>query len=206
MHVSGMDQERRRAKPDLARRRPYDSRRFTMTQNPMTMDIAGSPALRPASAADIDAVVALGNDIHQDHQEQPAVFHNRFTLFPQGIWLAEDADGTLLAYAVSHPLGLHASVPLDTILPGPLAREVLYIHDVAVSPRARGLNLGQRLLGRLEQVAVTEDLPLLALTALDGLAPYWARFGFSEVTVPALAAKLASYGAGAAYMVKALRS
>lgn len=170
------------------------------------MDAGLSPVLRPALARDIDAVVALGNDIHQDHQERPAVFHNRFTLFPDGIWLAEDAAGRLLAYAVSHPLALHASVPLDTILNGPLARDVLYIHDVAVSPQARGLKLGEKLLERLEQVARVQGLPLLALTALDGLAPYWARFGFTEVTVPALAVKLASYGPGAAYMVKALHT
>ncbi|SNS12214.1 MULTISPECIES: GNAT family N-acetyltransferase [unclassified Azospirillum] len=161
--------------------------------------------LRPAAdPGDVDRVVQLGNQIHQDHQEHPDVFHSRFTLFPQGLWLAEREDGRLLGYAVSHPLALNASVPLDVVLTGPLARDVLYIHDVATDPAARGLGLGERLLDRLIAVAKAEGIGQLALTALDGLAPYWARFGFVETDVPALRAKLASYGPGAAYMLRAL--
>jgi len=160
--------------------------------------------LRPAKAADVDRVVLLGNQIHQDHQEHPDVFHSRYALFPQGLWLAERDDGVLIGYAVSHPLALNASVPLDTVLTGPLARDVLYIHDVATDPATRGLGLGEKLLERLIAVAQAEGIAQLALTALDGLAPYWARFGFVETDVPALRVKLVSYGPGAAYMLRAL--
>jgi hypothetical protein len=46
----------------------------------------------------------------------------------------------------------------------------------------------------------------MSLVAVNGSAGFWRRQGFAEARVPALADKLASYGADAHFMVRDLVS
>ncbi len=161
--------------------------------------------LRPITESDLPAVERLGNGVHANHQERPEIFANRLGLFPDGCWMATMPTLGIAGYALAHAWPAGSTVPLDTVLLPPALPGVLYIHDVVTHPQARGLGLGAAFLDRLLAVAARHGLPALALTALDGLAPYWQRLGFTAVTDERLTAKLASYGPGACYMLRPLR-
>jgi ribosomal protein S18 acetylase RimI-like enzyme len=73
---------------------------------------------------------------------------------------------------------------------------------VALLPEARGLGLGESLMDLLRALAARSGFTALALTAVNSSAPYWRRRGFSNYSGDGiLAAKLASYGDDAVYMI-----
>lgn len=162
-------------------------------------------AWRPMTAADLPEVSRIGDVVHPAFPESDAVFEERLELFPQGCRVAEGPDGTLIGYAVSHPGRLFDPPALDTLLRRlPADADCLYVHDVALLQTARGLGLGRAIVLDLSALARLIGSYCLALTAVNNSAAWWQRRGFLRLQPepPELAAKLASYGADAAYLVK----
>lgn len=163
---------------------------------------------RAMTGDDLDAVNAIADIVHPGYPEPPEVPAERLALFPQGCFLAEGAEGRAIGYAVGHP-GLLGRPPALASLLGrlPEGADCLYLHDVALLAEARGGGLGAELVRRLHGLARRCGFGHLALTAVGGSVPYWRRHGFSPVAGDAaLAAKLASYGGDAAYMVSAVEA
>ncbi|CAO3420156.1 GNAT family N-acetyltransferase [Azospirillum doebereinerae] len=161
-----------------------------------------SVSWRAMTGADLDAVLAVADVVHPDYPEDRAVFAERLALFPEGCRLAE-RDGRALGYGVMHPGVLGVPPPLDAPLGAlPAAADCLYLHDIALLPDTRGLGLGAAVLGYAHALAARQGYRVLALTSTPGALGYWARSGFAPYAEigPALAAKLASYGAGMSYM------
>jgi predicted N-acetyltransferase YhbS len=75
--------------------------------------------------------------------------------------------------------------------------EVYYLHDMAVDPAARRLGIAPRLLRHAVVHARAAGHHSLALTAVQGAAAYWRRFGFvgvpEEELDAAARARLSSY-------------
>ncbi len=159
------------------------------------------PAWRPMAEVDIDAVERIAALIHPSFHERPEVFVERLALFPAGSLIADDR-GEPVGYAVAHPWRLGRPPALDSLLGAiPSESDCLYLHDVAILPRARGRQLTERLVQRLRDLAAALDLGRLALTSVNSTAAMWARYGFATVAPDAaLAAKLATYGDDAVYM------
>lgn len=153
-------------------------------------------------AADLAAVSALADRIHIEHPEAPAIFAERFALYPAGCFSLVEG-GTVLGYAIAHPGRLGAPPPLDTLL-GTLPEDAdcLYLHDVALAPEVARQGHGADLLAKLVECAIGARLPSLALVAVNGSASYWGGRGFQIYRDPALGVKLTSYGADAAYMMR----
>ncbi len=84
--------------------------------------------------------------------------------------------------------------------------DTLYLHDLAVGAAGRGTGAGRRLVHEVIEAGKRERLRNACLVAIQGSAPYWQQFGFAPAlpAEPQLAAKLASYGVGAALMTAAL--
>lgn len=158
---------------------------------------------RPMTADDLPAVLAAANEIHQDYPEDAAVFAERLALFPAGCWLATDGRGAV-GYAVMHPGRLGHPPCLNRLLGGlPAAPDCLYLHDIALTAAARGGGLGARALNLAIGVADGLGLATLALTSTPAAAGYWRSRGFTDWPGDGeLAAHLASYGPGMAYMVR----
>lgn len=173
-------------------------RSFSLGTEPL-----GRPIWRPMSAGDLGAVIALAAAIHVDHPERPEIFAERLALFPAGSRIAE-AGGMVVGYALAHPWLIGRPPALDTLLGAlPAAPDCLYLHDIALLPRARGHGLTARLVTDLEALAVAGGLDRLALVAINGLAPVWRRFGFLPTQGDALLqGKLAGYGDDAVYMTR----
>lgn len=159
---------------------------------------------RAMAPADLPAVAAIADAVHPLYPEPPEVPAERLALFPAGCLVAAGADGDRLGYAISHP-GRLGQPPALAIRLGalPANADCLYLHDVALLPRARGMGLGEAVVAHLRAMARDAGFRHLALVAVNGSAPYWHRHGFRPYAAgsDALAAKLASYGGDAAYLV-----
>lgn len=161
---------------------------------------------RPMTADDLPAVRAAAAEIHQDYPEDAAVFAERLALFPAGCWLATDCRGAV-GYAVMHPGRLGRPPCLNSLLGAlPAPADCLYLHDIALTAAARGGGLGARALILAAGVADGLGLATLALTSTPAAAGYWRSRGFIDRPGDAeLAAHLASYGPGMAYMTRSAR-
>lgn len=160
---------------------------------------------RPMRQSDLGAVDEIAKIVHPAYPEDIAVATERLALFPQGCFIAEGEAGPL-GYAISHPMILGRPAPLDSLLGGlPTKADCLFLHDIALTARARGLGLGRLLIARLREVATRQGLARLALVSVNNSQAYWQAQGF-EALAPdaALATKLASYGDDAAYMARVL--
>lgn len=159
------------------------------------------PLWRPMRPADLPAVNAVADRVHQAYPEDPQVFTERLALFPDGCRVADGPDGPC-GYAVAHPWNL-LPPPLDSLLQRlPTAPACLYLHDVALLPETRGAGLGEALVADLLDLAAQIGAPRLALTAVYETPRYWSRFGFTPYRTPEIDAKLASYGPTAQFMVR----
>ncbi len=155
---------------------------------------------RAMRAADLPAVEAVAEAIHVDFPEDEAVFAERLRLCPEGC-LVLAVDGGIAGYLISHPWMLGAPPALDTLLGSlPAGADSWYIHDLALAPAARGTGAAGRAVDCAVALARGAGLGNLSLMSVGGAAGFWRRQGFTAAPVPA--EKLASYGEGAAYMVR----
>lgn len=158
-------------------------------------------AWRLMAAEDLPAVSAIAAVVHPDFPEDDAVFAERRRLFPAGCRVLAGSQG-LAAYVVSHPWEAGSCPPLNTLLGVlPEAASTYYIHDIALLPVVRGIGAAKQIVEALKAEAQGSGLTEISLVAVNGSAGFWRRMGFAEAASPALAPKLASYGADARFMV-----
>lgn len=160
---------------------------------------AGSPdGWRPMAVADLDAVKALADRLHPGLVERREVFADRLAVFPAGC-LVLVAGGAIAGYGVSHPAKLRDPPHLDHLL-GSIRPDAdsYYIHDVALAPEQRGTGRAAEGVVRLLDIAAA--YPATALVSVYGTTPFWARFGFVDVTATMPPGRLAPYGDDARYM------
>lgn len=150
--------------------------------------------IRLIQPADLPAVVALQDCCYSDAlYESPALLSQRLQAAPNSCWLAQDSAGELLAYLFSYPSINGDVAPLASAFTPAAAPQLLYLHDMAVNPAARGLGLAKQLLATAKQHALSLGLTKLALVAVQGSVPYWQRNGFavvnelSDIAISALA-------------------
>ncbi|HEY4345785.1 MAG TPA: GNAT family N-acetyltransferase [Parvibaculum sp.] len=160
---------------------------------------------RSMTPDDIHAVDEIGGIVHPNYPEDIAVLKNRLALFPAGCFVA-DGEDTRLGYAVSHPSTIGKPAPLNTVIGAlDVDADCLFLHDIALTEASRGLGLGRSLLEKLKDVAARQGFARLGLVSVNNSRAYWQAQGFRVLEADAaLAAKLASYEADAAYMTLAI--
>lgn len=85
----------------------------------------------------------------------------------------------------------------------PARADSLYIHDMAVSLRARKAGVAQYLLDAVFHTAKRHGYQQVSLVAIEGAASYWKRHGFKTVSADKhLHKRLVKYGERARYMSK----
>lgn len=149
------------------------------------------------TADDVAGVAAAAAIAFPDHPEPAAVFAARAAL-PDAVALVLDAgDGAIAGYLLAHRWPPESVPPLGH---APTAGEAQgagwYLSDLAVLPVARGAG---HTAAALDTLFTRTDAPI-ALVAVNGSAGFWQRHGFVVQETPA--GKLASYGAGACYMIR----
>ena len=160
---------------------------------------------RPMTAADLDAVTEIAAVGFPDHFEGRECFENRLALNPAGCFVLSGEDGAPKGYLVAYPWRTNDAPALNTLVEAiPDDATVMYLHDLALHPDARGRGCARPIVDRLAGEARAAGWPALALVAVNDAAPFWERLGFTAVETREMAAKLASYGADARYMLRRL--
>lgn len=164
-----------------------------------------STLIRPLGAEDLPAALAIQDASYPPFlREDAAAFRSRLEI-ASSYCLAATRDGALIAYLLAHGWPRKAPPAVGTRLPRRAAREVLFIHDLAVSAAGRGSGVGREMVATAMARAAGDGLAQAELIAVEGAADYWRTLGFAEAPCdPALAAKVASYGNAARWMTRAI--
>lgn len=159
---------------------------------------------RPATEADLAAIVAIADKIHLAYPEDAATIAGRLRLYPAGCALFE-REGRPLAYTLTHPWRYGDPPALNTMLDAlPNIPTTYYIHDVALLPEARGTGAAAAIVNAIVDHAGKTGSRNLSLVAVNNSVPFWTRFGFEVTDEPSLRAKLLTYDADARFMVRRL--
>ena len=110
--------------------------------------------------------------------------------------LAACSGAQLTGYLIAVPIAWPQIPPLGAETFGvPAGADTLYLHDLALSPAARGTGAGAALVDAVLAAGRSQGHLNAGLVAIQGSAPYWQRFGFRAVEPPpGVRPKLASYG------------
>ncbi|MGB6054876.1 MAG: GNAT family N-acetyltransferase [Burkholderiaceae bacterium] len=138
-------------------------------------------------------------------QEDEATIRARLAAAPDSAWVASDGDG-ICAYLAAYRSQLGKVTPLAGRFEPAPAADCLYLHDLAVAPRAGGRGLGPQLAATAWQAARGEGLGYSALVSVQESQPFWRRLGYAvhDALEPLQRQRLSSYDAPAWYMVKRL--
>lgn len=160
-------------------------------------------AWRPMTGEDIDGVVMTARVCFPDHFEARACFEERLALFPQGCFVLACGDA-VKGYCIAYPWPEGSVPPLDSLLGAlPQGRAAFYLHDLALQPEVRGQGHARPIVERLALDLRGIDAKRIALVSVNDSVRFWQGQGFAPVAPDeTMARKLASYGAGAQYMVR----
>lgn len=154
---------------------------------------------------DLDGVVTVACVAFPDHFEDRACFAERLVLYPAGCRVLVDGAGRVLGYGIAYPWIRGSMPPLGALIGAlPVAAELIYLHDLALSPDVRGTGAASDYVAWLVDHVRAEGWAQIALVAVNDAAAFWQRHGFAAIDSPDLRAKLASYGADARYLVRPL--
>jgi len=159
--------------------------------------------LNPADLPDLDLIQT--HCYSASMLESAAVFAGRLRAAPDWIWGIQDGDG-LCAYLFTYPARQGHLSPLNGDFHPAPDGDTLYLHDLAIHPRARGLGLAQRLIRHAWARARTAGLRHSALISVQDSERFWAAHGYRTRTDldDRQRACLAGYEQPARYMTRAL--
>ncbi|MFK3737483.1 GNAT family N-acetyltransferase [Massilia sp. TN1-12] len=165
-------------------------------------DPAPSLQLRAMRDDDLDAVLAVQAACYPPAmQEAAAVVLARRRTAPATALVAGDGAG-VCAYLFAYPSLRGKATPLGGAFVLPDVPDTLYLHDLAVAPRALGQGLARRLVEHMHGAGAALGLAHAALVSVQDSRGFWEGFGYAAAHADAAA--LASYPAGALYMTRPL--
>lgn len=162
-------------------------------------------SIRPLERRDLPAALAIQSATYPAFllEDEPA-FASRLDV-AAAYCLAALRGDTLIAYLLAHGWPSREPPSVGTVLEPAITGEALFIHDLAVSSAGRGSGIGGKLVAHAVALAASDGLRRAELIAVEGAASYWRTLGFTEPAIaPALAAKVAGYGASARWMERDL--
>ena len=120
---------------------------------------------------------------------------SRWHTAPECCFVVEDEIP--MGYALAHPWREDDIPALNVPISNTVTTDILYVHDVAISQAARGCGAAALLIQALIEHARVLGLPALALTSVQGSAPFWQKHQFQPAPYPY---DMSTYGDGAIYM------
>jgi GNAT superfamily N-acetyltransferase len=161
-----------------------------------------TPAWRAMTTEDLDRVVEIAAIGFPDHFEGRDCFENRLALWPKGCFVLAAAS-RVEAYLVAYPWRAGTVPPLNAVIAALQAEaEVLYLHDLALTPAVRGQGWSRPAVQSVLALARAGGWPDVALVAVNDAVDFWRGHGFEVCEAPGLADKLSSYGPDARYMTR----
>lgn len=163
--------------------------------------------IRRMNPDDISAVLRIQGECYPPSMnEEATTILGRLEAAPDTAWVAEDGDG-VAAYLVAYRSILGTVTPLGSSFFLPAVANCLYLHDLAVSRRARGTGTAMALVSLACDMAQAEGLPYSALVSVQASKAFWTKLGYTPIDELEAAQinNLASYDPPQCYMVRPLR-
>lgn len=152
--------------------------------------------------ADLDRVAEIATVGFPNHFEGRPMFANRLALSPAGSLVLETPGG-LEGYLMAYPWKADAAPALNTLIEAiPIEADVIYLHDLVLTPAVRGQGQSRPAVAAVVDLAKAGGWTTIALVAVNDAVDFWRRHGFEVRQTPGMAVKLASYGADARYMTR----
>ena len=159
---------------------------------------AMSMTIRPLLSADLEAVLRVQAACYPPAMQEPAaVVKARLDAAGATCLAASDADG-VCGYLFAYPSRLGRVTDLGATFEVAPDADTLYLHDLAVDPRALGQGLARALVQHLLDLGRGLGLPYAALVSVQDSTRFWNGFGFAARATGD--AGLLTYPAGAVYM------
>lgn len=162
--------------------------------------------LRLMHPDDLPEILDIQLKVYDDAlQETAEVIAQRLAQVPDLAIVAQDSQG-ICGYLFSYRSQQGVVTPLDGEFVEPPSSDCLYLHDLAVAPRALRRGIGPSLVKHKLRIARQAGLQHCSLVSVQDSAPFWQRLGFTtqKTTHPQHIAALASYGVPAVYMQRRL--
>lgn len=162
--------------------------------------------LRLMRTDDLPEILDIQLQVYSDAlQETPETIEQRLTQVPDLALVAEDQQG-ICGYLFSYRSQQGAITPLDGLFVEPAHSDCLYLHDLAVAPRALKRGIGPSLVKHKLKLARQAGLQHCSLVSVQDSASFWQHLGFqTQNTInQQQASALESYGVPAVYMQKPL--
>lgn len=171
---------------------------------------------RPLTAADLPGLLAVQRACYGEGFVEGAEVFARRLASPVNCSLVLEHAGEVCAYLAAYRSHLNKVTPLHGDFgggppaapgsAGTAAPDTLYLHDMAVLPTLAGQGLARALLAPMWERARHEGLRHSALVSVQGSQGYWERHGYAvqPLADAVQRERLATYGEGAVYMVRAI--
>ncbi len=166
---------------------------FAMIHTP-----ADNPEFRPMREDDLAAMADIQRACYGRHMlEAPEILLQRLRCAADTCWVAV-LEGKVRAYLAAYRSRLGKVTPLHAPFEPAQHPDTLYLHDLAVHPRAAGRSLGPSLVETLLALARRENLRYSALVSVQNSHAFWKRRGYADhaLTDAAQRACLATYDDG----------
>lgn len=162
--------------------------------------------IRAMRLEDLDAVLAVQAVCYPPSmQEAGAVLRARIHAAADTCVVAEDGNG-ICGYLFAYPSSRGLVTPLGAEFAPARDADTLYLHDLAVMPRAHGRGLARRMAAHLLEQAQSRGFAWSALVSVQDTAGFWSTLGYriDDAASPAARTALAGYPGLARYMVRTL--
>lgn len=156
--------------------------------------------IRPMLTDDLDAVLYVQAACYPAPMQEPAaVLAARLDAAPATCLVGCDAGG-VCGYLFAYPSRLDRVTDLGAPFEVALEADTLYLHDLALDPRALGRGLARALVEEMLGRACKLGLAHAALVAVQDSTRFWSGFGFRPRATADTG--LLTYPAGAVYMAR----
>lgn len=161
-----------------------------------------------AKLTDLDNILTIQDlcyfEIEPESSESMA---SKIIASPDTCFVAKDKQ-EVWGYLLSIPALLGNPPQLDSKVQSVVdAPDCLYLHDLAIHPKARGKGIGQLLIHQFIKTARYQGFRFTSLISIQNSVAFWKKYGFQPVEPDVnLKQKLLSYGENATYMEGSLSS
>ncbi|WP_025819454.1 GNAT family N-acetyltransferase [Shewanella marina] len=138
---------------------------------------------RPIQPQDWSTILDIQAECYQDFEpERLEVLQSKANIIDDSCFVIEH-NQQIVGYCLAHPWQSMHPPALDQVIIAHASPDCLYLHDMAISAKARGLGAGSFAIQHLFQLAQQLGYHKMALIAVQGADKYWQKFGFEIVAI-----------------------
>lgn len=138
---------------------------------------------RPIQTLDWPTILEIQAECYQDFEpESLEVLQSKTNIIDDSCFVIEHHQ-QIVGYCLAHPWQSLQPPSLDQVISAHASPDCLYLHDMAISAKARGLGAGTFAIQHLFQLTQQLGYQKMALIAVQGADKYWQKFGFEVITI-----------------------